>query len=118
MMSELPVQSEQAPSRLCLRFSRRPPPSRSPIGGWWQQEEHKWSLQWKGSSWSEWAPSSQAPVELLLRTLPPPFSSPLKCWKTGWPWLRRAAGPGPPGAGVQSRPDRFPPLPQVPINGF
>lgn len=124
MMSELPGQTllwrerGQALDRLRLGFSHRHPSSRSPVGGWWQEEGDKWSLQWKGSAQPEWAPGSRAPVERLLRKLPAPFSSPLKCWKRGRLWPRRAAGPGPPGAGMRSHPDRVSPLPQVPINGF
>lgn len=88
MMSELPGQTLLLwrETGQALGFSHRPPLSRSPVGGWWQQEGDKWSVQWKGSSQPEWAPGSRAPVELLLRKLPAPSSSPLRCWKSGRLW--------------------------------
>lgn len=96
-MSELPRQTlllwretGQAPGRLLLGFSHRPPLFGSPVGGCWQQEGDQWSLQWKSSSPPKRASGSLAPVELLLRKLPAPFSSLLKCWTRGQPWPSRS----------------------------
>lgn len=71
----------QARGGFCRGVSHRPPPARSRVGGWWQQEADKRHLWCRGSLQPEWAPSFSGPTERSPRKLPTPFApSPLRCW--------------------------------------